>query len=218
MKMRNLLVPIIFGFTVGCSPAGGGSGSAFERVMSAGKPQTTSALQTIRYLEQLTHDAPQMKFGVEAAGIASLAVFDVKRNGVETWLTDNGLSYSLQDGFLRGTRGLLDDLMTAEVSQVREAIKGLQTTQVSYFTTHIGPETQTVKRKFDCQISTRRQEDLIVNGKSLDTTIMVESCEGDGITFENLFWVQAGDRRIVQSRQWVSPKIGSVVMRDGPNR
>lgn len=216
--MRHVLLSVALGAMAACSPAANNGQTLTERAVTLGKPQTTSALQSLRYLEQYTHNEPQMKFGVEKTGVASLALLDIERNGIETWLTDNGLSYALEDGFVRNTRGLQDDLMSTDIRETQDAVLKHRTQTVNRYTTHIGPETQTEKRQFVCQVVSRGDQDLTVNEKIVPTIIMTETCDDGDINFENKYWIRKSNNTVVQSRQWISPLVGPVVMRDGPNR
>lgn len=216
--MRRILLSLVLSAVAACSPAANTSQSLTERAITMGKPQTTSMLQNLRYLKQYTNDEPQMKFGIEKTGTASLALFDLKRDGVETWLTDNGLSYALEDGFLINTRGMQDDLMSSEISETQQAVLKHQNRTVNRYTTHIGPESQTIRRHFVCEVSLRGDDDLTVNGKIVKTVVMAEACGDGAINFENLYWIRKSNNTLVQSRQWISAMVGPAVMRDGPNR
>lgn len=213
--MRSLLIPALLGLVAACSPSQSGESLA-TRALAVGQTQTKPVLQTIRYLEQATHDAPRLKGGIESSGIPSLAVLDTERNGVQTWLAEGGQSFALQDGFLRNTRGFGDDLMSSDISQTIAAVLGQRTETVTRHMAFIGPETQLVKREFNCQVDRRGAATVTIDGAGIATTVMSETCRGGDTTFENLYWIRKSDGVIIQSRQWTSEAVGAIVLRDQP--
>jgi len=214
IHLRTLLIPALLGL-VACSPSETGESLA-NRALSVGQPKTQSILQSIRYLEQKTHDAPRLKGGIESTGSASLAVLDTKRNGVETWLAPGGQSFALRNGVLINTRGLEDDLMSSEVSQTIAAVLGHREQDTARYMSFIGPETQTIQRQFACHVKPQGDATINIDGAGVKTTIMSEKCSDSETEFVNLYWMRKSDNVIVQSRQWASESIGPIVLREQP--
>lgn len=215
--MRSLLIPALLGLVAACAPQEKSSETLVDRALSFGKEGSTPVLQSIRFLAQATNDAPRLKGGIESTGIPSLAVLDTTRNGVETWLLEGGLSFALRDGVMQNTRGLKDDLMSADTSQTNAAINALRDTTVQRKMAFIGPETQTIVRTFTCEIENYGEQFATLETGPVPAIVMAETCSDATTTFENLYWLRKTDRRVVQSRQWVSDFIGPIVLRDEPN-
>ena len=119
-------------------------------------------------------------------------------NGVETFLTPDGVAISLRDGMVIATRGLGFDLMTADVAEPLLALKGLGSTAVRIHR-YLDGENQIVAKSFTCAYA--------VTG----SLRVAETCTSSLDSFENSYVLDASGN-IVSSRQWVSPQIGVVLI------
>ncbi len=148
-------------------------------------PQVLAQAETrLLILEVPTRDA-----------VAVLSLVNTNQ-GVDTYLTADGVSISLQDGIVVATRGFGFDLMTAEVSETLAALKQGSSSAVRIHR-YLDGENHTDPRSFVCDVTVRR--DLSA----------VEICHSATVSFENSYNFN-DNRFIVESRQWVSPEIGSV--------
>tara|TARA_R110002094_G_scaffold2130_3_gene8981 strand:+ start:1197 stop:1856 length:660 start_codon:yes stop_codon:yes gene_type:complete len=218
ITMRTAILSAIAALLAGCATTDDATRATAERVLDYAQQTITPTLQESRYIAAEQAGAPLLKFGIEDLEVVTIGVFDTRRDGIETWLTASGPSFAIEDGFLRNTRGLGDDLMSSDVSQIRAAVLGRENGTVERFMTFIGPEEQTVTRSYVCDIEVRGARDLTVNTLVVNTTLVAETCTSTDQNFENLYWLRESNGKMVQSRQWASNKIGPVVMRDGPNR
>lgn len=218
--MRKAILPVIAACLAACSPGdnqtGNQAGAMAQRMLNVGQPAIAANMQSARYIALMTAGAPAIKIGIEDLDLVSLAVRDTQRGGVQTWLTDTGKSIALEDGFLRNTRGLGDDLMSSQVAQTKAAVLARRGGIVTRFMAFIGPEMQTVTRSYVCDIDVRGPRDLTVNGQLVKTTLVGETCDSTTQNFENLYWLRTRDGSMVQSRQWAGDLTGPLVMRDGP--
>ncbi len=129
----------------------------------------------------------------EVAGLTRVGSND----GIDTFLTSNGVSISLRDGAVVATRGLGFDLMTADVTQPLAAISGGQQQAVRIHR-YLDGENQLIARSFICTYSVTAARRV------------VETCKSPGTSFENEYVVDS-NRVITSSRQWISPEIGSIL-------
>lgn len=212
----TLVLPILAAFLAACG-ASESPQATYLKKLASGAPETAASMQIQRFAIAGQAGAPQMKFGVEELEIVTIAVMDTKRAGVETWLMNTGEAVAIQDGFLRNTRGFGDDLMSADISQTRAAVLNRRNGTVQRAMTFLGGEQQTVTQSYVCDIDVRGARELTVNTKAVPTTLVAETCRGNGQEFENLYWLRKSNGKMVQSRQWASNKTGPVVMRDGSN-
>jgi hypothetical protein len=150
----------------------------------------------------------QIAFAIVSLNSGSRA-FALSRNGRKvTWLTTSGESITLDNGLLVATRGLGDDLMGANVSGSLRAIRaggGEALREASC----LGSEDQIIRRVFTCKVTRRGKDVVKLYGKERPATAFIESCTGEGITFENQYWIGA-EGEVWQARQWVSPQIGYI--------
>ncbi len=125
-------------------------------------------------------------------------------NGYATYGTQDRRAVTLRAGMMTATRGLGNDVMSADISAVQPLVSGrrngngrrvmryldgedLTRVEVSYCTVRIGAVTRLQLAEIDTAV-----------------TAVSETCEGDFGDFTNTYQV-ALNGRVVQSRQWHSP-------------
>lgn len=121
-----------------------------------------------------------------------------------TWGTNDGITLTLQDGLVVGTRGLGGDMMGAEVRGTRAALRSGGTSVRIHDL--IGGEDQVERLSYQCDVVVAGQERIGIFGRAFDTTKVVETCRGAELAFENAYWVE-GNGRIRKSRQWISADV-----------
>ena len=169
---------------------------------SAAETQTSRAIDADMLRASLT---PQVLAQAEARllilevptrdAVAVLSLVNTNQ-GVDTYLTADGVSISLQDGIIVATRGFGFDLMTAEVSETLAALKQGSSSAVRIHR-YLDGENHTDLRSFVCDVTVKR--DLPA----------VEICHSATVSFENSYNFN-DNGFIVESQQWVSAEIGSV--------
>src|SRR5690606_2017099 len=103
-----------------------------------------------------------------------------------------------RSGMLSGTRGLGNDLSVAEPGTealIRAGRSGSAKRIMRYFSGD-GLERPL---DFDCTVA-----------PGPAASVMTESCQGHGLSFQNSYMVQGG--QIPVSRQWVGPALGYVTV------
>ncbi|PYE83665.1 YjbF family lipoprotein [Pseudoroseicyclus aestuarii] len=150
---------------------------------------------------------PESLLAVEARtlGIVEAAV-KVQDNGDrETFIGQSGYSLAYEDGILVATRGLLDDLMGADTGQVRAALNagGGRALRVH---DRLSDLDQIIRAEFDCVIAPAGNEAVELLGRTVTARKFSESCEGESVAFQNLYWLDQ-DGTILTSRQYVTPTV-----------
>ena len=114
--------------------------------------------------------------------------------GVDTYLSADGISISLRNGMLVATRGLGFDLMRTDTKRPLAAIAAAPQS-ISRTYDHLNGENHLISVTYDCSYTaiTARQTQ--------------ETCTSSGQSFDNRYQ-RNGAGRIVNSRQWVSPQTG----------
>lgn len=128
-------------------------------------------------------------------GVASALAPIGENQGVTNWRSARQVSILLEDGFLRGTRGLGGDLMTTDIEEPLIAIRRGRGEGVRVHR-YVNPEDLTVTRAFRCVYDR-------------DSGSVRERCYGNGIEFENRYVLGRGGQS-VKSRQWIGPLLGYV--------
>ncbi|WP_411890130.1 YjbF family lipoprotein [Yoonia sp. SDW83-1] len=118
-------------------------------------------------------------------------------NGVDTYLTPDGISISTRDGMIVGTRGFGFDLMTADIAEPLSAVTGRADRAVRVHR-YLDGENQLIIRSFACRYAAAGDRRI------------AETCQSSDFSFVNDYVVDE-QGRIRSSRQWMSPQIGSIL-------
>ncbi|WP_106358519.1 YjbF family lipoprotein [Yoonia maritima] len=135
------------------------------------------------------------------------SMVQVARNsGRVTWVDQRNVTMTFENGLLVATRGLVRDLMGADVSQSWAAIQrggGTAQRRHDFITDQDGISTELLQ----CSIVSEGTEVITRAEKTISTRRFNEKCEGERLTFTNIYWVnQRG--AMVRSLQAVSPDAG----------
>lgn len=138
---------------------------------------------------------------------ASLMVKAGERDGVSRWRSIDNVQFYFRDGQLIGTRGMGDDLMSADNGGGAALIARTTPGQVQRSLRYLDGEDRIVAGTFTCQITPKGAGNArIPGGPQVAAQRVEERCAGDMGRFTNFYWVQGG--RILQADQFVSRGIG----------
>lgn len=181
-------------------------------VASCGKkPKPQARDQLTREILDATHE-PLLLTDI-ATKKASFTLTQLARNGqVQTWQSPDGVGISFDHGVLVATRGMGEDVMSADVSNTIRMLSG-QTGDGFYtrFQTYLDGEYQTQFRSFQCQRTGIKRETIQSYGKNRSTTRIEETCYTPDFDVTNIYW-RGSDGLIWKSQQWVSPVIKYLVI------
>lgn len=154
-------------------------------------------------------DQPLILAELPSRAVAATLVRVGDRSGVETWQTAQGQTLSYRRGVLVATRGLGDDLMSADVGGTLAALRGGPQSDYPRLMTFLDGEGRTVFRAMQCEMGAPSA--ATVRSFSLDftTSLTVEKCYATGLSVENRYWLDPGGE-MRRSEQWVSPTLGSL--------
>ncbi|MDO6724796.1 YjbF family lipoprotein [Celeribacter halophilus] len=139
----------------------------------------------------------------------------INAKGEETWISPDHLSLGMKEGMIIATRGFGNDVFAADVNKTLLALKvGHESDIVEHFITPLSGSSQVERLAFRCRVTkiSRQSVPLGVN-YTADTDLFEETCRNGQSDFQNLFWVERGSRRIVQSRQWIGEETGDIALR-----
>ena len=147
---------------------------------------------------------------VPGSGAEALLSPVAQNGGSITWLTSDEITLTTRNGLVVATRGLGDDLMSADISGVLPALAdGGRATRIHY---RLDGDNRTREMRFVCEVRGDGEEVLEILGRRVTTIRLVESCAGAGESFVNRYWLSP-QGQLVQSRQWLTPGIGAVTTR-----
>jgi len=149
---------------------------------------------------------PQPALEVTILDRAAQARLDkIGQNGtVTTWASKDGISVSLDRGVLVATRGLGDDLMAAGAQPTLDALTG-KPGEYRRIYRFLDAEKHADYELMGCTMQTRGPETVA------DRPLIrhQETCRTFTDSHTNIYWTDPVGR-IVASRQWVSPLVGSL--------
>lgn len=185
--MRRLL-------TLGCLLLAACSQPAPDPRSAVSRPQLDAAGQPALFAE------------LTALGSASLMRVKARSADVVTWVTPEGVSLSFRDGVLIGSRGLGQDLISADVEKTLVALAQGDGGYYPKFHAYLDGENQTQFRTFQCLIADRIPETITIVQRTHATTRVEETCVSPGLDVTNRYWLRDGV--MWKSQQWVSPFAG----------
>ena len=134
-------------------------------------------------------------------GAAQALLTSSGQNGtVTTWQSADRVSVSCDAGILVATRGLGEDLMSADVAGTRAFLQGHGAAEWSRLHSYLDGDYRTLWRGFRCTGRLAPDRDSRLRQR-------IEACYGPAGRFTNRYWQDARGV-VVRSRQWVGPTLG----------
>lgn len=150
---------------------------------------------------------------IEKAGLLT-ALGEIGRNGaVRTFATPSEQTLVFRNGLLTATRGLGNDLMSAETGAVAALILRRQPGTAARTYRYLDGEGIERPLPMLCTVTTGPAKAFNFAGNRYDTRQMDEACRAttDSLTISNSYWVTA-DGTVALSRQWIGPALGHVTV------
>jgi hypothetical protein len=146
----------------------------------------------------------------ESGALATLPGEDAS-NGVKTWLSADGFSLTTREGQIVGTRGFGGDILVADLAHAIEQLNPFSEGG-SYARSYsvLDAENKIITTSMICGLEKIGEAQISILGTERETYRFTEICTSERISFTNLYWIDPNDGFIWQSRQWVSPSIGSL--------
>lgn len=138
---------------------------------------------------------PLILVGLEGLGTTQVLAMTGQNGGMRTYMTPNEQAVILRGGMLVGTRGLGHDMSATEAGQSAALIRAGQSGQAQRTLRYYAADGRERPLPFTCRI-----------GPGPKAGVMVESCEGNGVSFQNNYMVSGS--AITVSRQWGGPGLG----------
>ena len=134
---------------------------------------------------------------------------------VRTWFDGNRTSLSISRlGLIVRTAGLGRDLMTADVAGTEAALRrGGEATTVRRVHRLLDGNDNVVATAYACQIEPIDPTAITLPTGTFQTFLIEESCaDAAGHSFQNSYWVDLKTGSLRQSRQWISPEVGTLTL------
>ncbi|UXU75002.1 MULTISPECIES: YjbF family lipoprotein [unclassified Paracoccus (in: a-proteobacteria)] len=141
---------------------------------------------------------PLVLVGFESLGRNQVMAMTGENGGMRTYMAPSKEALILRGGMLVGTRGLGHDLSVAE-PQTEALIRAGRSGSASRVMRYYSGDGLERPLKFDCTV-----------GPGPKPGVVIESCQGHGVSFQNSYLPQGGTLAV--SRQWVGPNLGYVTI------
>ena len=154
----------------------------------------------------LANPGKYMRVNIRDQGIWTAMVVGGENNGRVTWVDASNLSVTVSNGLVVATRGLSRDLMGADVAASWFAVQrggGTAERRHDFLTDQDRISTELLQ----CSIVLDGTEVVARGDTGIQTRRFNEKCEGENLTFSNVYWVNASGN-MVRSLQAVSPSAG----------
>lgn len=128
---------------------------------------------------------------------------------ITVWKTGlSGENVIMRNGVLVGTKGLSNDLSSADGSVTVRALKSRKsmTGGKTYYFRLDDNSTQQIR--LQCDIQNLGNQSIEIVGKLFATTHMREVCSNETGRITNDYWVDSRDSTVWKSRQWGGPNLG----------
>jgi hypothetical protein len=172
-------------------------------------PQGPDQLLTRDVIDRVV--VPYAMVGIERRGAYASMTLAGSNGRNESWVTSDGAGIYLRNGLLTGTKGLGADLLTADLGNLEG---NLDASSGAHQRVHrmLDGEGRIVITRYSCQSRAAGPETIEIIGKAYATQLVVEECSGTDGAFENRYWIGRADGVMWKSRQWVSDKVGHVIV------
>lgn len=179
--------------------------------VALGEPNTGAAGQFPRFQPLLAAKRGQaLEVIIEKNGIRGGFLEESQRGNIESWLGNDGVSLTFDRGVLHGTRGVGAGLLSSDVSASARAVLAGRTGQVERIHTFLNGNDEAVSRAYSCRITNEGRESIQLDIGAVSTRRMSENCRNVDQEFTNVYWVDPGRGRIMQSRQWAGEVLGEL--------
>ena len=179
---------VVAGRATGAAPAPQNTGSAV--------PQDQILANPGKYIRVNIRDLNRWDTGVQAGSNAPRT----------TWVDSGNISVTFENGIVVATRGLVRDLIAADVSQSLAAIRagGGTAQRVHEFLTDMDGISMEL---LQCRIASQGREVVERLQTKQNATRFEEKCGNENLQFSNVYWVNNAGT-IIRSLQAISPDAG----------
>ncbi len=160
---------------------------------------------------------PRLEVGFPSRDLAGVMLLETERAGVQTWLTADGATITLERGMLTSAIGFGGGLAGSDVSQSATLILTGGTGRAERFHSFLNGNDEIELHAYKCQITALGSEAVVLQGTPVVTQKQQEDCYGVAERFTNIYWVQDSTGRIVQSSQWTGDFLGNMVIKMVPD-
>ena len=158
---------------------------------------------------------PLLVVTIESSKQGGRLLLENSVNDVETWLSADMSALMIQNGIIRGTRGVGSELFASDISEPMNLILSGNTGYSDRFTSNLGGDDRIRTRTYRCLVETKGSDVINLEIGRVATRVMTEDCKSMDQSFTNTYWVSSTTGAIVQSRQWAGDEVGYMITQVG---
>ena len=158
---------------------------------------------------------PLLVVTIESSKQGGRLLLENSVNDVETWLSADMSALMIQNGIIRGTRGVGSELFASDISEPMNLILSRNTGYSDRFTSNLGGDDRIRTRTYRCLVETKGSDVINLEIGRVATRVMTEDCKSMDQSFTNTYWVSSTTGAIVQSRQWAGDDVGYMIIQVG---
>ena len=211
--MKPLISLIVGLFLISCGEAR----EDYELLKGALQPSAPRFHPRAETLAARQPIPPRLEVGFPSRDLAGVMLLEVERGGVQTWLTADGATITLDQGFLTSTKGFGGGMAGSDTSQSAQLIIDGSEGLAERFHSFLNGNDEIELHAYKCQITALGSDSVLLRGNPVATRKLQEDCYGLTQAFTNTYWVQDSTRQIVQSSQWTGDFLGNMVIKVVPN-
>jgi hypothetical protein len=147
--------------------------------------------------------------------LAGVMLFETERENVQTWLSADGATITLEQGFLTSAKGFGSGLMSSDVTQSRRMILASKRGNVERIHSFLNGNDQMELHAYECEVIPSDQENIFLGGVPVSSQKVEESCHGMAASFTNIYWIRQG--KVLQSSQWTGNFLGNLFLKTVPD-
>ena len=149
----------------------------------------------------------RLRVSLPSTGAVAALAPVAQNSDVTVWQTLDGITLSFRRGVLVATRGLGDDLMSADVEGDINLLRSRGGDgYYPHIRSHLDGEDRTVFRSYQCRRTGQAPTSVKVANQVMSARRIEVLCVSRGDKFTNIFWLD-GTGRVIKSRQWVSTAV-----------
>ncbi len=160
---------------------------------------------------------PRLEVSFPSRDLTGVMLLESQRNGVDTWLTADGATITLNQGVLTSAKGFGSGMTASDLRQTRTLLQRGGSGTVERFHSFLNGNDDIELRAYKCEIEPVGQEDIFLQGNPVPTIRVEERCFGLSAEFTNTYWIRKTSPSIVQSSQWTGDFLGNLFMKVVPD-
>lgn len=160
---------------------------------------------------------PRLEVSFPTRHLSGVMLLETERNGVQTWLTADGATITLEQGFLTSAKGFGSGLAASDVRQSADLVLARQPGTAERLQSFLNGNDQIELHAYKCEVESQGTESVFVLGQPVATHKLEERCYGVADSFTNTYWVSTNASGIVQSSQWTGSFLGNLFMKAVPD-